>query len=64
MDYLIHHFVVPLLPLEKAWLNRFSAYKMKVPTNRLTGLWEFYVMVISPIRTSRFAFGFCFYGWK
>ena len=29
-------------------------YKNKVPTNRLIGLWEFYVMVISPIRTSRF----------
>ena len=29
---------------------------MKVPTNRLIGLWEFYVMAISPIRTSRFLF--------
>ena len=32
------------------------AYKIKIPTNRLIGLWEFYVTVISPIRTARFLY--------
>ena len=30
----------------------FSAYINKVPTKPLVGLWELFVMVISPLRTS------------